>query len=86
MLLDIFGEEALDRTATVRPIGRIGRPEEIADAVAWLFSDKSLLHSFDSRRRSDRATSLGSPTSEREYVSREAGDRADWNIFIRPSD
>ena len=41
MLLHVFGEEALDEMSTVHPIGRIGRPEEIADAVAWLFSDRS---------------------------------------------
>jgi A-factor type gamma-butyrolactone 1'-reductase (1S-forming) len=42
MLLDIFGtQEALDEMSAVHPIGRIGRPEEIADAVAWLFSDRS---------------------------------------------
>jgi NAD(P)-dependent dehydrogenase (short-subunit alcohol dehydrogenase family) len=42
MLLDVFGtEEALDEMGAVHPIGRIGRPEEIADAVAWLFSDRS---------------------------------------------
>jgi NAD(P)-dependent dehydrogenase (short-subunit alcohol dehydrogenase family) len=42
MLLGVFGsEEALDRMGAVHPLGRIGRPEEIADAVAWLFSDES---------------------------------------------
>jgi 2,5-dichloro-2,5-cyclohexadiene-1,4-diol dehydrogenase 1 len=42
MLLEVFGSEvALDRMARVHPIGRIGRPEEIAEAVAWLFSEKS---------------------------------------------
>ena len=42
MLQQVFrSEEALDRMATVHPIGRIGRPEEIADAVAWLFSARS---------------------------------------------
>lgn len=42
MLLDVFGsDEALNRMGAVHPIGRIGRPEEIADAVAWLFSDRS---------------------------------------------
>ena len=42
MLLDVFGSEAaIDRMGTAHPLGRIGRPEEIADAVAWLFSDGS---------------------------------------------
>jgi hypothetical protein len=42
MLLDVFGsEEALRRMASVHPLGRIGRSEEIADAVEWLFSDRS---------------------------------------------
>ena len=41
-MLDVFGtQEALDAMGAVHPIGRIGRPEEIADAVAWLFSYKS---------------------------------------------
>jgi NAD(P)-dependent dehydrogenase (short-subunit alcohol dehydrogenase family) len=40
-LLEVFGSEgALDQMGN-HPIGRIGRPEEIADAVAWLFSEKS---------------------------------------------
>jgi hypothetical protein len=34
MLLEVFGtEEALDRMASVHPIGRIGRPEEIAELL-----------------------------------------------------
>jgi hypothetical protein len=41
MLLSVFGSEELDRMGAVHPLGRIGRPEEIADAVAWLFSDES---------------------------------------------
>jgi NAD(P)-dependent dehydrogenase (short-subunit alcohol dehydrogenase family) len=42
MLIDVFGtHEALDEMGAVHPIGRIGRPEEIADAVVWLFSDRS---------------------------------------------
>jgi putative flavoprotein involved in K+ transport len=42
MLFDVFGSEAaLERMASVHPIGRIGRPSEIAEAVAWLFSERS---------------------------------------------
>jgi A-factor type gamma-butyrolactone 1'-reductase (1S-forming) len=42
MLLQVFGsQEKVDRMRTVHPLGRIGRSEEIADAVAWLFSEKS---------------------------------------------
>jgi putative flavoprotein involved in K+ transport len=42
MLLQVFGsEEALDRMESIHPIGRIGKPAEVADAVAWLFSDRS---------------------------------------------
>jgi NAD(P)-dependent dehydrogenase (short-subunit alcohol dehydrogenase family) len=44
MLLDVFGtQEALDEMSAVHPIGRIGRPEEIADAVAWLFFKQIIL-------------------------------------------
>ena len=42
MLLEVFGsEEALDRMGAVHPLGRIGRAEEIAVSVAWLFSERS---------------------------------------------
>lgn len=41
MLLSVFGNKEADRMGAIHPVGRIGRPEEIADAVAWLFSDES---------------------------------------------
>jgi NAD(P)-dependent dehydrogenase (short-subunit alcohol dehydrogenase family) len=42
LLLGVLGnEEAFDQMGAAHPIGRIGRPEEIANAVAWLFSDES---------------------------------------------
>jgi NAD(P)-dependent dehydrogenase (short-subunit alcohol dehydrogenase family) len=41
MLLSVFGDDEIARMDAVHPLGRIGRPEEIADAVAWLFSDES---------------------------------------------
>jgi 3alpha(or 20beta)-hydroxysteroid dehydrogenase len=33
------GQEALDRLATFIPTGRVGRPEEVAEVVAFLVSD-----------------------------------------------
>jgi NAD(P)-dependent dehydrogenase (short-subunit alcohol dehydrogenase family) len=41
MLLSVFGSEGVERMGAIHPLGRIARPEEIADAVAWLFSDES---------------------------------------------
>jgi NAD(P)-dependent dehydrogenase (short-subunit alcohol dehydrogenase family) len=42
MLLDVLrSEQVLDQMASIHPLGRIGRPEDIADAVVWLFSDQS---------------------------------------------
>jgi NAD(P)-dependent dehydrogenase (short-subunit alcohol dehydrogenase family) len=34
-------KEALDQMLKLVPIGRYGRPEEIADAVLWLCSEAS---------------------------------------------
>ncbi len=42
MLRGIFGSDAaLERVATAHSLGRIGEPEEVAEAVAWLFSESS---------------------------------------------
>jgi A-factor type gamma-butyrolactone 1'-reductase (1S-forming) len=42
MLRQVFGSrEVLDQMAGIHPVRRIGFPEEVADAVAWLFSDYS---------------------------------------------
>lgn len=62
MLLEVFGDEALERMASVHPIGRIGRPEEIADAVVWLFSERSSYYTGQS------LTLDGGLTSQRPYV------------------
>jgi NAD(P)-dependent dehydrogenase (short-subunit alcohol dehydrogenase family) len=69
MLLDVFGnQEALDKMSAVHPIGRIGRPEEIADAVAWLFSDRSSYYTGQS------LTLDGGLTAQRPYVTPPAND------------
>ena len=70
MLLDVFGtEEALDEMGAVHPIGRIGRPEEIADAVAWLFSDRSSYYTGQS------LTLDGGLTAQRPYVTQPASEK-----------
>jgi NAD(P)-dependent dehydrogenase (short-subunit alcohol dehydrogenase family) len=70
MLLDIFGtQEALDKISAVHPIGRIGRPEETADAVAWLFSDRSSYYTGQS------LTLDGGLTAQRPYLTQRASDQ-----------
>jgi NAD(P)-dependent dehydrogenase (short-subunit alcohol dehydrogenase family) len=70
MLLDVFGsQEALDEMGAVHPIGRIGHPEEIADAVAWLFSDRSSYYTGQS------LTLDGGLTAQRPYVTQTASDK-----------
>jgi hypothetical protein len=74
MLLDVFGtQEALDEMSAVHPIGRIGRPEEIADAVAWLFSDRSSYYTGQS------LTLDGGLTAQRPYVTQSAWDKLPHN-------
>jgi A-factor type gamma-butyrolactone 1'-reductase (1S-forming) len=42
MLRQVFGNDtALDELADIHPVRRIGSPEDVADAVAWLFSEYS---------------------------------------------
>ena len=64
MLLEVVGSEgALDQMGSIHPIGRIGRPEEIADAVAWLFSEKSSYYTGQS------LTLDGGLTAQRPYIT-----------------
>jgi NAD(P)-dependent dehydrogenase (short-subunit alcohol dehydrogenase family) len=70
LLLSVFGtEEALDKMSAVHPIGRIGQPEEIADAVVWLFSERSSYYTGQS------LTLDGGLTAQRPYVTQPAGDK-----------
>jgi A-factor type gamma-butyrolactone 1'-reductase (1S-forming) len=74
MLLNVFGtQEALDEMSALHPIGRIGRPEEIADAVAWLFSDKSSYYTGQSLILD------GGLTAQRPYVTQPASDKLRQN-------
>jgi short-subunit dehydrogenase len=41
LLRNVFGDRAIEEMAAVHPIRRIGSPEDVADAVVWLFSDNS---------------------------------------------
>ena len=42
MLHQVFGDDtALNKLADIHPVRRIGFPEDVADAVAWLFSEYS---------------------------------------------
>ena len=36
-----IGDDAHDQMVDLHPIGRMGRPEEIAEVVLWLCSDKA---------------------------------------------
>jgi NAD(P)-dependent dehydrogenase (short-subunit alcohol dehydrogenase family) len=62
--LEVFGSEgALDQMGSIHPIGRIGRPEEIADAVVWLFSEKSSYYTGQS------LTLDGGLTAQRPFIT-----------------
>lgn len=63
MLLQVFGSEhAIDQMASVHPLHRIGTTEEIAEAVVWLFSDKSSYYTGQS------LTIDGGLTAQRPFV------------------
>ena len=77
MLLEAFGnEQALQQMAAVHPLGRIGRPEEIADAIVWLFSDKSSYYTGQSLTLDGGLTALRPSMSSTVSVEhRSAGRR-----------
>ena len=40
-MMDALSAEHRERITAMHPIGRLARPQEIADAVVWLFSDRA---------------------------------------------
>ena len=49
MLRKVVGDdEVLDHMADIHPVRRLGLPEDVANAVAWLFSDGSSYYSGQS--------------------------------------
>ena len=79
MLLDVFGtQEALDRMSAVHPIGRIGGPEEIVDAVAWLFSDESSYYTGQSLTL-DGGLTAERPSGRGLITKRSAEPRKEWS-------
>jgi NAD(P)-dependent dehydrogenase (short-subunit alcohol dehydrogenase family) len=77
MLLEAFAnQQALQQMAAVHPLGRVGRPEEIADAIVWLFSDKSSYYTGQSLTLDGGLTALRPSMSSTVSVEhRSAGRR-----------
>lgn len=72
MLLEVFGsEEAIGQMASVHPLRRIGRPENIADAVVWLFSEQSSYYTGQSLTLDGGLTAMR-PSVKPERVERAA--------------
>jgi len=86
----VFGDEnALERMAAVHPLGRIGRPEEIADAVVWLFSDRSSYYTgqsltLDGGLTAQRPFAHAAGHTTEGYVSSGTLDRRGANTCLRP--
>jgi len=78
MLLQVFAsEQAIERLAAVHPLGRIGNPEEIADAVVWLFSDNSSYYTGQS------LTLDGGLTARRPSPERPSNPlHENWTAFV----
>jgi NAD(P)-dependent dehydrogenase (short-subunit alcohol dehydrogenase family) len=92
MLLDVFGsQKALDEMSAVHPIGRIGRPKEIADAVAWLFSERSSYYTGQSLILDGGLTAqrpyVTRPTNEQDAIRKRATSigQPDWQVQTKPA-
>jgi NAD(P)-dependent dehydrogenase (short-subunit alcohol dehydrogenase family) len=68
MLREVFGgDEVLNRMVAIHPIRRIGIPDDVADAVAWLFSDQSSYYTGQSLVLDGGLTAQRPTTQNRQY-------------------
>jgi putative flavoprotein involved in K+ transport len=91
MLHDVFGsEQAIDKMASVHPLGRIGRPEDVADAVVWLFSDRSSYYTGQSLTLDGGLTalrpSIQQSSSESAAMPLSKRSSAETNRIFQPAD
>ena len=83
MLREVFGgDEALNRMEAIHPIRRIGIPDDVADAVAWLFSDQSSYYTGQSLVLDGGLTAQRPTTQSRQSDGsdrQERGTRRHWS-------
>jgi hypothetical protein len=65
-------QEALDEMTPVHSLCRIGRPEEIVDAVGWLFSDRPFYYTGQSLMLDTAPVRDATQERERRSTRREA--------------
>lgn len=76
MLREVFGgDEVLNRMVAIHPIRRIGIPDDVADAVAWLFSDQSSYYTGQSLVLDGGLTAQRPTTKNRQYGAPDRQER-----------
>jgi NAD(P)-dependent dehydrogenase (short-subunit alcohol dehydrogenase family) len=89
MLREVFGgDDALNRLVAVHPIRRIGIPDDVANAVAWLFSDQSSYYTgqslvLDGGLTAQRPTAQNRPSDAPDGQGRGA-QSSDCPVLSRP--